>query len=159
MAITSDIVASWRHPRGMIRQLLAEGPNEARALVILLGSCLLIFVSQCPRLAREAQLDPGVPLDARMGVTLFALIFMMPLIFYAIAAVSHIVARGFGGKGTWYGARLALFWALLCAVPAMLVHGLLAGLVGPGAVTSVVGAGVAVLFAVLWVSMLIEVQN
>jgi Yip1 domain len=159
MAVTSDISRSWRHPRAVMRQMLGQGPDEGRALFILMGSCLLIFVSQCPRLARAAQQDPSVPMDARMGVTLFALIFMAPLIFYGIAAVSHLVARALGGRGSWFSARLALFWALLCSIPAMLVQGLAAGLIGPGGVTQLVGVGVALIFAYLWINMLIEAET
>lgn len=139
--------------------MLDEGVNEGRALAILMGACAMIFVAQCPRLARAAHLDPSVPLDARMGVTLFALLFMAPLVFYGVAAISHLVARAFGGRGTWYGARLALFWALICAVPAMLLHGLVAGLIGPGVPATVVGIAVAAAFAVLWINMLIEVES
>jgi hypothetical protein len=47
-----------------------------------------------------------------MGSRLMALVFIAPLFFYLLAAISHGVARVLGGKGTGFGARLALFWAL-----------------------------------------------
>jgi hypothetical protein len=159
MAITSDITATWRAPRAMIRQMLDAGADEGRAVAILMGALALIFVAQTPRLAREAHLDPSVAMDARMGVTLFALVFMAPLIFYGIAAISHLAARAFGGRGGWYGARLSLFWALLCTVPLMLLQGLVAGLIGPGPAGTVVGVLVAVAFVWLWINMLIEVER
>jgi hypothetical protein len=159
MAVTSDILQTWRQPRTVIRRMLAAGPNEGKALAILMGACALVFVAQTPRLAREAHLAPEVPLDARLGVTLFALIFMAPLIFYAIAAASHLVARVLGGKGTWYGARLALFWALLAATPATLLHGLAAGLLGPGSATTGLGLVVGVAFVTLWINMLVEAER
>ena len=159
MAITSDIAATWRAPKAMIRQMLASGADEGRAVAILMGALALIFVAQTPRLAREAHLDPSVPLDARMGVTLFALVFMAPLAFYGIAAISHLAARSLGGKGGWYGARLALFWALLCTVPLMLLQGLIAGMIGPGTAATTVGLGVALAFGWIWINMLIEVER
>lgn len=159
MAVTSDILQSWRRPRAVIRRMLDRGPDEGRALAILMGACALIFVAQAPRLAREAHLSPEVPLDARLAVTLFSLIFMAPLIFYAIAAISHGVARMMRGKGSGYGARLALFWALLATTPATLLHGLAAGLLGPVAATTGLGIVVAVVFVTLWVNMLIEAER
>lgn len=159
MAVTTDILQTWRHPRAVIRRMLDAGANEGRALAILMGACALIFVAQAPRLAREAHLDPEVPLDARLGVTLFALIFMAPLIFYAIAAASHLVARVLGGRGTWYGARLALFWALMAATPATLLHGLAAGLLGPVQATNGLGILVGLVFLTYWITMLIEAER
>jgi hypothetical protein len=143
----------------MIRQMLGAGVDEGRAIAVLMGALALIFVAQTPRLAREAHLDPSVPLDARMGVTLFSLMFMAPLLFYGVAAVSHLAARAIGGKGTWYGARLALFWSLLCAVPLMLLQGLVAGMIGQGPAATTVGLAVALAFVWLWINMLIEVET
>ena len=159
MAITSDIVATWRAPRAMIRQMLAAGADEGRAIAVLMGALALVFVAQTPRLAREAHLDPSVPLDARMGVTLFSLVFMAPLLFYGVAAISHLAARAIGGKGGWFGARLALFWALLCTVPLMLLQGLVAGMIGPGPAATAVGLAVALAFVWIWINMLIEVER
>ena len=139
--------------------MLDRGPDEGRALAILMGACALIFVAQAPRLAREAHLNPEVPLDARLGVTLFALIFMAPLMFYAIAGISHLVARLLGGEGTWFGARMALFWALLATTPAMLLHGLAAGMLGPVSATTGLQLVVAVVFVTLWINMLIEAER
>ncbi len=143
----------------MIRRVLDAGVNEGRALAILMGACALIFVAQGPRLAREAHFDPAIPLDARLGATLFALIFIAPLAFYALAGVSHLIAGMLGGKGTGYGARLALFWALISTTPATLLHGLMAGFLGPGAAATGVGIAVALAFAILWINMLIEAET
>ena len=159
MAVTSDIVETWRHPRAVIRRMLDRGPDEGRGLAILMGACALIFVAQAPRLAREAHLNPEIPLDARLGVTLFALIFMAPLLFYAIAGISHLAALFLRGTGTWFGARMALFWALMVTTPATLLHGLVAGLLGPVGATTVLGVAVAVVFVTLWINMLIEAER
>lgn len=159
MAVTTDILRAWGQPRGLIREKLAAGLREDRALATVMGAGLLLFVAQWPRLAREAHLDPSVPLDARMGGALLALLFMLPLALYALAALSHLVARAFGGRGSWFGARLALFWAMLSVAPAMLLHGLVGGLVGPGPAANLVGGLVAFGFLYLWLSMLIEAER
>ena len=159
MSVTLDMLRAWRDPRGVLRSRLAQGVREDRALATVMGACFLIFVAQWPRLSREAFVDPSVPLDARMGGALLGIVFLLPLFLYVLGALSHVVARALGGKGTWFAARLALFWALLATAPAMLFHGLIAGFVGPGAASSGVGLLVLAGFFYLWISMLIEAER
>lgn len=159
MAVTLDILGGWRNPRALIRRKLAQGVREDRALAVLMGACLLFFVAQWPRLSREAFLHPEVPLDARMGGALLGWVFIAPLMFYALAAVSHLVARLFRGRGTWFSARLALFWALLVVSPLVLLNGLVSGFVGQGPGATAVGVLVLAGFLYLWLSMLIEAER
>lgn len=159
MSVTLDMLRAWRDPRGVLRSRLAQGVREDRALATVMGASFLIFVAQWPRLSREAFVDPSVPLDARMGGALLGIVFVLPLLLYVMAAASHLVARAFGGKGSWFAARLALFWALLATAPAMLFHGLIAGFVGPGAASTIVGLLVLAGFLYLWISMLIEAER
>ncbi|MBF9036321.1 YIP1 family protein [Rhodobacterales bacterium HKCCE2091] len=147
MPVSSDIVATWRRPRAVVRRLLSMGRREDRALMFLMAACGLIFVAQWPPLRRAAFEDPSIPFDARIGGALLAWLLWMPLIAYAIAALTHLVARVFGGRGTWYSARLAFFWSLLASTPAWLFHGLVAGFIGPG--PAEILAGALVLFSVL----------
>lgn len=139
MALTDDILRSWRMPDRMMRQLLAEGRREGRALAFLIGACLLIFLAQWPRLARLAQQDPEIPFQAWVAGAMMGWLFIAPILLYGAAALvqlaCRLVRRPIGG----YAARLALFWALLAASPLWLLNGLLAGLLGPGLATSLVG--------------------
>lgn len=145
MAVTSDIAAMYRRPRPVMARLLDMGPREDRALVFLMLFCLLGFVAQLPRLSRESVLDDRA-LDMLMGGALLGWIFIAPLLFYGLAALSHLVARILGGRGDFYGARIALFWALLSSAPLMLLQGLVAGFVGPGAMQTLAG--------ILWLAVL-----
>ncbi|MCC6863833.1 MAG: YIP1 family protein [Rhodobacteraceae bacterium] len=159
MTITLDVLRSWRDPRGVIRTKLAAGQREDQALATLMGACALIFVAQWPWLSREAFLQPNIPLEARIVGALMACVFLLPLILYALAAMSHLVARFLGGKGSWFTARMALFWALFAVSPLMLLNGLVAGFIGYGTVLSVVNFIVAVGFLYLWINMLIEAER
>lgn len=150
MALTADIAESYRAPGRVLRRRLAAGGQEAAALATLFGAALLSFLAQWPSLAREAQLHPEVPFDARLGGALMATVFLMPLLAYAVAALSHLIARAVGGRGSWFGARMALFWALLAASPMMLLQGALAGVVGPGAWQAPLGLAVLAGFLWLW---------
>ncbi|MCF1709915.1 YIP1 family protein [Tabrizicola sp. J26] len=158
MPVTTDIVESWRNPRAVLRRRL-DSAREADALAVLMAACGLIFVSQWPGLARAAHLDPSIPLDARLGGALLGAVFLLPPIAYGIAALSHLVARAFGGKGDWLGARLALFWALLAVSPLMLLQGLVAGFMGKGPALTLVGAGVGLVFVLQWILGLIEAER
>jgi Yip1 domain len=159
MPVALDIVRAWRGPRRLIRQKLDQGPNEGRALAVLMGACGLFFVAQWPPLSRAAQLDPSVPLDARLGGALLAVVFLVPLIAYGLAGLSHLLARAFGGRGSAAGARLALFWAMLAIAPAMLFQGLVSGILGQGPQATATGVVVLGLFLWLWFSMLAEAER
>lgn len=159
MSATGDIVQSYRRPRAVIRRHLARGVNEGRVFIFLVGACLLVFIAQWPRLSREAFLDTSVPLDARLGAAMLGWLFIAPLFFYALAAVSYFIARFMGGQGTAYGARLALFWALLVVTPIWLLQGLVAGFIGEGPQLTLVGALLLGAFGWVWINGLIETQT
>ena len=158
MAVTRDIVATYGAPRRVMERLLAMGEREDRALVFLMGACVLVFVAQMPRLARDAHLG-GEDLNMLLGSALLGLVFIAPLALYGVAALSHVVARAIGGRGSWFGARLALFWSLLASTPLLLLHGLVAGFIGPGPALSGVGILWWLVFAWFWISSLIEAER
>jgi len=179
MALTKNIAAMYRRPRQVIRGLLSMGQREDRALMFLALGCLLMFVAQWPRLAREANENPAIgteicgsadPLttacdpvneatQALVGSALMGWIFIVPVMCYLIAGLTRLIARVLGGKGTWYSARLALFWALLAATPMWLLNGLAAGLVGPGIEVSATGTIATGVFFLFWMIGLIETER
>ncbi len=159
MAVTLDILRAWRDPKGLIRDKLGAGRREDRALAVAMGACFLIFVAQWPKLSRDAFLQPEVPLEARLGASLLGILFLLPLMLYALGLLSHLVAKAIGGKGSNFGARLALFWAMLGVAPLMLFQGLLAGFLGQGVQVTTVGVIVGVGFLYLWLNMLVEAER
>ena len=150
MAITRNIVATYRGPGQVVRHLLTLEQREDRALAYLMGACALIFIAQLPRLAREAHLS-GQELNMLLGATLMAWVFIAPLLLYVIALLAHGVGRLLRGRGSAYGARIALFWALLASTPLILLHGLTAGFVGPGIELQGVGILWCVIFFWFWI--------
>ncbi len=156
MSAVSDIVATYGGPRRVVRRILQAGVREERALVILMAGCVVVFVAQWPRLARQAH-EQGQELNPLLGGALFAWLFVMPLVLYTLALISHWVLRILGGKGQPFGARIALFWALLASGPIMLLWGLTAGFVGPGSALTLVGVVWIAVFLWVWFSGLTEV--
>jgi len=158
MPVSSDIVATYRGPGRVMQRLLSQGAREDRALVFLMLSCAIVFVAQLPRLSREAYLS-GQDLNMMMGGTLLAWLFIAPLMFYLLAWLSQMLARALGGQGNGFGARLALFWALLATSPLVLLHGLVAGFIGPGPGLQGVGLIWLLVFLWFWLSGLRQAQR
>lgn len=159
MAVTSDIAATYRRgPAAVVRRLLDMGPNEGRALAILIAACLVVFVSQWPPLARQAHFE-GRDVQPLLGGALMAWLFVAPLLLYGLAALSHLVARALGGRGGWFGARLALFWALMASSPLILLHGLVKGFVGEGPGLQIVGLLWFLAFTWFWIAGLREAEK
>jgi uncharacterized oligopeptide transporter (OPT) family protein len=166
MAISTDILRTWRGPRAVIRGMLGQGPREDRLIMILMVGCFLMFVAQLPVLARLAfesqQLaatDPDYQvrdLQMLIGSAFFGWLMVVPLVLYLVAGLSYAIMRIFTRRITGHGARLALFWALLAASPVALLLGLLSGLNGPTAGATVVFVLWAVVFVVFWVQGLRE---
>lgn len=151
MAAVDDILRSYRAPRTVLRAHLAQPRSEPRAFTFLVAALIVIFVAQWPRLSRVAFEQPDIPLSGLMVGTGLAMAAMVP-VFYGLAGLGHLGARAFGGRGTWYGARVALFWALLSASPLMLLQGLVAGFIGTGAQLSLVSGLVFVAFVAIWLA-------
>ena len=158
MGVTADILATYRAPRRAMRRLLAQPRREGRLLGYAVTACLVVFVGQWPRLAREAALT-GVDLNVLLGGALFGWMFVMPLALYLLAGISHGLASLAGGRGDGHGARLALFWALLAAAPLWLAHGLVAGAAGPGPLLSAVGLVAMAGFLWFWAACLVEAER
>lgn len=151
MAATRDIVASYRGPGRVMRRLLEGGVREDRALIYLMIGCLMVFVAQTPRLARQSYVT-GEDLGMLMGGTLLAWMFIAPLLLYFLAWVVYLVARILHASITVYGARLSLFWALLASSPLILLWGLTAGFVGPGIEMTLVGVVWLAVFLWFWIA-------
>ena len=156
MPVAADIVESWRRPRLVVRRLVARGPSEPLVFSFLLTFLALALAAVSPGLARQAWLEGGTPLMPRLYASALGLLATIPL-WYLLAALGHLLARAFGGNGDHYGGRLALFWALLVIAPAMLVQGLVQGMVGQ--VANLLGLLVGAGFLVLWVLALREVES
>ena len=147
MSVTLDILRSWRGPGPVVARQLAGPRREDRAFAILLAGCLLVFVGALPKLARDAALSgEGFLQDATYAF--FGWMVVWPLAFYGIAALTALVVP----RLTLYGARMALFWALLASAPAMLLYGLAVGLAGPGPGPQAAGLVWLLAFGWFWIA-------
>ena len=153
MAVTTDIVESWLRPRVVVRRLLARGRSEAFVLSFLLIFLLLALIAASP----ERLQDRSTPLTPRLFALALGTLATIPF-WYLLAALGHLLARLLGGNGSYFGARLALFWALVVISPAMLVQRMVQVIVGGGVATGL-GVLVALGFVMFWTVMLREVER
>ncbi|MBN2630867.1 MAG: YIP1 family protein [Rhodobacteraceae bacterium] len=158
MSVTQDMLESWRRPRVVVQRHLSRGQSEPFAFSLLVVFLILAFVAQWPRASRVAFEVEGTPVAPQMLAIALALLATIPL-WYALAALSRLVGRAFGGNGSWYRARIALFWSLVAVTPMMLLQGLVAGMVGPGPGLTAVGLLAGVSFLYFWINALIVAEG
>jgi hypothetical protein len=132
-----------------MREHLARGAQESRSLAFLMLACLLVLISQWPRHARTVQTE-GDEFSRLVAYDILAWMVIWPLIFYALAWMTHRLSRAMGGRGSPAGARLALFWSWLAASPLGLLTGAMAGFTGASALTNLAGILWLAVFAGFW---------
>lgn len=149
MAFVADLVESWRRPRVVVRRHLARGQSEPFAFTLLLAFLILAFIAQWPEVSRVTAKTPEVPMAPQLLGRALALLATIP-VWYGLAALGRMAARALGGQGTWYGARIALFWALCTVTPLILLAGLVAGLIGAGTQLTALGLLTFAVFLTFW---------
>lgn len=130
MSLMRNIARSYRAPGEVVSGLARGDMREPQVLFFALLACGLIYVAQWPGLSRAATLDPSVSFEQRMGGALFAVMFVLPLLLYALAALLQLGLRLFRPVEGLH-VRLAFFWALLAVTPLMLLQGGLSAMLGP----------------------------
>jgi hypothetical protein len=120
VSVLSDIKLAHYKPRQVMKRHLDNGIREEQTLFFAILFGLLSYLSLLPALAKHAFLT-NESLSALAAAQFISSVFMMPLLMYGIAAVSHLILKYFGGQGDYIGARRALFWAALVTTPAILL--------------------------------------
>ena len=158
MAVTSDILSSWRHPRAGVRRHLARGVSEPFAFSLLVAFLIIAFIGQWPAAAADAFAAKEASALPRLLARGLAVLATIPF-WYGLAALSRFVAGKMGGQGTWYSARIALFWALLTVSPLLLLQGLVQGMIGQSPALTATYAVIGLAFLWLWLTMLVETEK
>ncbi len=105
----------YHDPRGSMRGLLASAPSDGRLFGYLLIAMAIVLAGKLARLGAET--PPGDDFMGQATAQAAAWLFMLPLIYIGLAAVGTLIARAFGGTGTFQNGRAAFFWAWLVASP------------------------------------------
>lgn len=159
MALTQDILATYKGPGRVVSRFLEQGRNEVRALLFVLIAGVLMFIAVTPYQAREAQIDPDIPFEARLYWSAFFYILILPILIYVFALIVTGLAKIARRRITGYQIRFTLIWALLAATPVTLLTGLTAGFMGPGIQLQAIGVIWVAIFGWFWVSGLLSADG
>ena len=133
--------------------------GEERLLFYVMFACFIGFVTGLPSTLRVAQTLPPEE-DVRIFVAgqFVAVLIFGSLFLYGVAGLSHLISRrAFGGMGSYFKARLALFWSLVLGTPLLLVQAIVSLVLGPsgyGDIASMFGGLVFLIWAWIWLSFL-----
>lgn len=147
-SLTARIAAAWTGAGVSWRAEKARGLEEGRLLALGFGASLFLTIARIGSEIAAPRVAIGDERTAWIAATVFIGFSFGVLALYAVAAVSRLIAKLFGGAGGWAETRLALFWSGLAAGPAAaFIHILLAVAGAPGAGGTVAGVIWAGLFA------------
>ena len=161
MSASKEILRAYRGFGASMRRQMATSPGEERLLAYLVIACLIFFVARVPNLLElsAARATDEVSSIAIFVTNLVGSFFFAPLMLYGLAAISHIIARGFAGHGSFFHARLALFWALLVVSPLALLSTVLQTALPFGWLEQVLWLVKFLVFAFAWASCLSEAEG
>jgi hypothetical protein len=112
-------------PRGSMRALLDSRPGEARLLAYAFLAVGIGLAGRVAMLVLAAR-GSGVDLAPQIAAQTASMLFFVPIVYYALAALGTALARAAGGRGGWRDGRAAFFWAALIAAPVGVLSGLAA---------------------------------
>jgi len=161
MSASGEIMRAYRGFGASMRRQIASTPGEERLLAYLVTALLIIFVGRVPELLdlSAARATDEAPAIATVSAFLIGWFFFAPLMFYGLAALSHVVARGFSGQGSFFHARLALFWALLVVSPLALLSTIITTALPVEWLAQVLWLVKLLFFAFVWASCLSEAEG
>ncbi|HSF92884.1 MAG TPA: hypothetical protein VLA51_11865 [Paracoccaceae bacterium] len=119
------ILSGYSDIHGSLVRQLDGGLGEERILAYAAYVSLIAGVAQLPGSVRSvAQTGQADSFGAVVIGGFVATLFFAPLFLYGLAALSHLLAKPFGAKGTFFTARAGFFWSLVLASPLMLINSL-----------------------------------
>ena len=155
-----EIRAAWSDLRGSIRAKRAQGAEESQLLFYVFLASTVGFITGLPSAVIQAQglTEEGALTGVIFG-RFFAAVFIAPLFFYGLAALSRGICRIFGGKGQYREARLGLFWALVVTIPVMIANGLaVAVLADAPMLLNAVSLALTAVFLWVWAVFIAEIE-
>jgi len=156
VSLLNDIINAHKAPRVEMRRHIDNGIAEEQTLFFAFLFGGMNFVSLLPEMAKRAHIL-DTPLFGLAAQQLIASVFMMPLLMYGIAAISHfVIERFFGGQGDHIGARRALFWAGCVTLPILLLSAVVTIFFPPA--KTILALATTGIFLWQWISNLRELE-
>ena len=157
MPVAAEVVRAYFEPRRSARRMLMRTDSEGKAFALVFTGCVILFLAQLPDLV-----GPGASTGTQPSLTALATarvigaLLLAPLVFYAVAGVSGLVARLLGRSIGWRHARVSLFWAVLAVSPAAMLLALARNFLGGSILVDSFPWILMALFLLFWVCGLVE---
>lgn len=152
-----DLAETPFRPARVVRRLAARGVSERQLLAWVMAASLIALLARLPLLLENRA--PDQPPEALAGAAIIAGLLFAPLFFYALAALSRLIARVMGGQGSGQGARLALFWVLLALQPLVVAALYLPVFLAPLGLDGALRVGAGLWFLWAWLSALVALER
>lgn len=121
-----EIINAYGGLRTSMRTQIDRGYGEEKLLALVTFGSFIVFLSFLPRLfATDISGNPDQSFAGGIIMWFFVVMFFFPLVLYGIGAISHLIAKPFGGSGPFFNARHSLFWMLAVISPYLIVKAML----------------------------------
>ena len=121
-----EILAAYGDLRASVRRQVDFHPREATITAYIMFGSFAIFLGFLPRLfATDLSGNVEQSLAAGVIVWFFIVMFFLPLAFYSLSALSHLIAKRSGGQGSFYSARVAFGWMVVVLAPLVLIKSII----------------------------------
>ena len=157
-----EILAAYGDLRASIRRQVEFRPREATITAYIMFGCFAIFLGFLPRLfATDLSGSPEQSLAAGILVWFFSVMFFVPLFFYGLSALSHLIAKQRGGQGSFYTARVAFGWMVVVLAPLVLLKAVIgtAIMYAAPAFLPMLNLALMVIAMWIWAHFLAETEN
>lgn len=111
------ILDAYSDMRWSTRALIDTRPSEGRLLFMALLSDMIFFLARSLSLVVAAPAEVAAAMPKYVGFGIVLAFLVRTLLFYITGILAHILCKPFGGEGSWYETRCAIFWAALVSAP------------------------------------------
>ena len=157
MPVAVEIIRAYFEPRCSARRMLRRTDSEGKAFALVFTGCVFLFLAQLPDLVGPGASSGTQPsLIALATARVIGALLLAPLVFYAAAGVSGLIARLLGRSISWRHARVSLFWAVLAVSPAAMLSALAGSFLGASVLVNTIPWILMALFLLFWTCGLVE---
>ncbi len=119
------IVDAYADMRASTRSFIETKPSEARLLFLALLSDVIFFLARSISMVVAPPVEVQASLPEFVGLGVVIAFLIRTSLFYVIAALAKVASYPFGGRGSWYDTRCAVFWAALVSAPIEMIGAIL----------------------------------
>lgn len=119
------ILDAYADMRWSTRSLIESAPSESRLLMLAILSDVIFFLARSLSMVVAPPEEVALALPAQIGLGVVVAFLIRTSLFYVLAALAKMVSAVFGGKGSWYDTRCAVFWAAFVSAPVEIFAALL----------------------------------